>query len=67
MTDEIDNAQDKIDIGLADAIRAARAPGPVIVATGRCLYCDDIVSDTMRWCSVPCRDAWTESAKGGRR
>jgi hypothetical protein len=31
MTDEIDNAQDKIDIGLADAIRAARAPGPMVV------------------------------------
>jgi len=67
MTDEIDNAQAKEEIGLADAIRAARAPGPVIVATGRCLYCDDIVSDTMRWCSVPCRNAWTESAKGLRK
>ena len=67
MTDEIDNAQDKIDIGLADAIRTARAPGPVIVATGRCLWCDEIVSDEARWCSPACRDTWQASAKGGRR
>jgi len=66
MTDEIDNAQDKIDIGLADAIRAARAPGPVIVATGRCLWCDEIVSDEARWCSPACRDTWQASAKGRR-
>jgi len=58
MTDEIDNAQDKIDIGLADAIRAARAPGPVIVATGRCLYCDELVPDEHRWCNAGCRDQW---------
>ena len=39
MTDEIDNAQDKQDIGLADAIRKASQGEPVAKATGVCLYC----------------------------
>ena len=57
--DEIDNAQEKLEIGLADAIRRARLGGPVAVATGRCLYCDEIVPDEHRWCQDSgCRDAW---------
>ncbi len=67
MSDDADMAQEKIDIGLADAIRAARQPGRVIVATGRCLWCDEIVSDEARWCSPACRDTWQASANGGRR
>jgi len=56
--DEIDLAQAKEEIGLADAIRNARMGGPVAVATGRCLWCDDIVSDSARWCGTACRDQW---------
>ena len=58
MVDEVDAAQQKEEIGLADAIRNARMGGPVAVATGRCLWCDEIVSDEARWCSVSCRDMW---------
>ena len=58
--DEIDNAQEKMDIGLADAIRAARQPGPVIVVTGRCLLCDEILGDEQRWCDSYCQDRWTK-------
>jgi hypothetical protein len=56
--DEVDAAQEKIEIGLADAIRHARAGGPVAVATGRCLHCDDITGEAQRWCGPGCRDAW---------
>ena len=55
--DEIDLAQAKEEIGLADAIRNARMGGPVAVATGRCLWCDDVTGEH-RWCSVSCRDQW---------
>lgn len=58
MADEADNAQEKIELGLADAIRAARSPALRIVPTGRCLWCDEILDDEMRWCDVGCRDAW---------
>ena len=58
MADEVDNAQEKAEIGLADAIRHARLGGPVAVATGRCLWCDEITGDTQRWCGAPCRDFW---------
>lgn len=55
--DDADNTQPNIEASLADAIRHARAGGPVAVATGRCLWCDDIV-DEARWCGPICRDAW---------
>lgn len=56
--DEIDQAQEKIEIGLADAIRNARSGKPAAVATGRCLWCDEITSDAQRWCGSSCRDSW---------
>ena len=42
----------------ADAIRNSRMGGPVAVATGRCLWCDDLVPDEARWCGTACRDQW---------
>ena len=41
---------------LAEAINARRPAGPV--PTGRCLWCDEIVGDTMRWCGVECAREW---------
>lgn len=59
MADDVDNAQEKIDLGLADAIRIARSPTHRIVATGRCLHCDEILPDEARWCvGGYCRDQW---------
>lgn len=43
-------------------LAASRKPtGPT--ATGRCLYCDEIVSDDQRWCDGDCRDAWERVRK----
>ncbi len=56
--DEIDNAQARDELGLADAIRNARTPGRVIVATGRCLFCDEILDDVMRWCDSYCQNRY---------
>ena len=56
--DDADNTQPNIEASLADAIRHARAGGPVAVATGRCLHCDDITGDEQRWCGPECRDAY---------
>lgn len=54
--DEADRANDEVERSLAEAARLRKPTGPI--ATGRCLYCDDIVGDTQRWCSVECRDNW---------
>ena len=62
--DEIDNAQDREEIGLADAIRTARQGGPVIVATGRCLLCDDPVSEHQRWCDAACHSRYMREKYG---
>jgi len=60
--DEIDAAQEKEEIGLADAIRHARTGRPVAVATGRCLWCDDVLGDEQRWCNADCRNLWQKTA-----
>lgn len=64
MSDDIDRAQNEVDRLHAEALRARKVEGPS--PTGRCLYCDDIVSDTLRWCDVNCRDNW-EKLRAQRR
>lgn len=51
-------AQARDEIGLADAIRAAREARPAIVATGRCLFCDEILDDVSRWCDSYCTNRY---------
>lgn len=65
MADIADISDERIEKSLQDAIRTASlAKGPE--ATGRCLYCDEIVADTMRWCDAGCRDGWEKDQKRGR-
>lgn len=65
MTDEIDRAADEAERYLSEALRQRKpeAPGP----TGRCLFCDEIVGDTQRFCDAECRDLWGRDQKRGRR
>ena len=58
MSDDIDRAQREVDRLHAEALRVRKASGPV--ATGRCLYCDEILDDEQRWCDSGCRDAWQD-------
>lgn len=59
--DEIDRADAEVERNLAQALRQRRPAGPV--ATGRCLFCDEIVGDQRRWCGVECREAWEREAR----
>lgn len=56
MADEVDRAAQEEEMLLAEAIKARRPAGPA--PTGRCLWCDEIVGDAMRWCDALCRDEW---------
>jgi len=60
MSDDIDRAQNEADRALAESLRARKAVGPA--PTGRCLHCDEIVGDEMRWCDAGCRDAWQKTS-----
>lgn len=62
--DEADRAAQEVERELAEAMRKRRAPGPA--PTGRCLYCDEVVDDQHRWCSVECREGWEKEARRGR-
>jgi hypothetical protein len=56
MSDDIDRAQNEVERSLGEALRVKKPVGPV--ATGRCLFCDEILDDENRWCDSGCRDAW---------
>ena len=56
MADEIDRADQEVELDLARALRKRRPEGPV--ANGYCHFCDEPVADEMRWCDTGCRDAW---------
>jgi len=56
MDDNLDRANDEMATGLAEALRRRKPEGPV--PNGRCLWCDEITSDSQRWCDAHCRDSW---------
>lgn len=62
--DEADRASQEVERELAEAMRLRRPAGPA--PTGRCLYCDEIVEDQRRWCSIECREGWEKEARRGR-
>lgn len=63
MSDNLDVASEREELErtLAQTIRKPEGP----IATGRCLFCDEIVDDGLRWCDNWCRDDW-EDVKAGR-
>ena len=58
--DDIDRANDQAEQLLQMSLnrRLPRGPQP----TGRCLYCDEVVDETRRWCSIDCREGWEKEA-----
>jgi len=66
--DQIDRANELADREREAAIETARrsvaqTPAP----TGRCFYCDEIVDDERRWCSVECARDWEREAEARKR
>ena len=56
MSDNLDIASDREELARTFAQAVRKPVGPV--PTGRCLYCDEIVSDVQRWCDVECAKDW---------
>ena len=61
MDDNLDRANDELEMSLAQALRQRKPEGPM--PTGRCLWCDDITNDFVRWCNADCRDQWESANK----
>jgi hypothetical protein len=57
VSDNLDVASEREELErtLAQTIRKPEGP----IATGRCLYCDDITGEA-RWCGAECRDDWVQ-------
>ena len=62
--DEIDLAQERDYLAAQNAMRMKKPEGPT--ATGRCLYCDEILDDQRRWCDAEHREQWEKEARRGR-
>lgn len=65
MPDELDLASERAEIDRENSLRLRKPAGPQ--PNGRCHFCDEIVSDTARFCGPECRDDWEAEQKRGRR
>lgn len=64
--DDLDRLELREELSAPARIAASRRPvGPV--ATGRCLNCDEIVSDHDRWCDANCRQDWEKQQFADRQ
>jgi hypothetical protein len=63
--DEIDLAQERDFLATQNSMRMRKAEGPA--ATGRCLYCDEILDDTRRWCDAEHREQWQKETRRVQR
>jgi hypothetical protein len=63
--DEIDLAQEREFLATQNSLRMKKPEGPV--ATGRCLYCDEILPDGHRWCDAEHREQWQKEVRRVRR
>lgn len=55
MSDDLDIAAEREELERTFAQSVRKPAGPI--ATGRCLYCDELTGER-RWCDSGCRDAW---------
>lgn len=60
MSDNLDIASEREELERSIAQAVRKPVGPL--ATGKCLYCDE-VSDGRRWCNADCRDGWVLTSR----
>lgn len=64
MSDDIDAANDLILKMIDAGIKKANGEINAHNDTGKCLWCEEPVEDTRRWCSADCRNDY-EKHNGG--
>lgn len=58
MADEVDIAQEQMELEYRYARLAAQHFREEVSATGECLWCGEALEDGRRWCNAECRDSW---------
>lgn len=61
MADDIDNANELVELSLERAIRKSKESKPVATATGSCLWCEEPVEPPRRWCNRECCELWEKN------
>lgn len=61
--DILDIAKEVEEKGLSIAIKSALEQKTVIMATGKCLCCDEPLAPDLRWCDKECLDDWEKEQK----
>lgn len=56
--DDLDRASEREQQARDSAISSAMNKPPEAIAIGRCLDCDEPLSNDLRWCDANCRDNW---------
>ena len=57
MTDVFDIASENEERYTEKARQFRKPEGPK--ATGKCLWCGEVLGDGRRWCTAECRDRWS--------
>ncbi len=55
MSDDIDRANEEIQNRLEETLNSIEAEETPINNTGKCLWCENPLTDTRRWCSKECQ------------
>jgi hypothetical protein len=58
MADIIDDANELVEQSAIASLEEIRNRPPEAKAIGKCLYCEEVVDGTKRWCDGDCRDGW---------
>jgi hypothetical protein len=56
LSDDVDRAENEIEMELAEALRQRKPVGPAPI--GHCHWCGDAVDNGMRWCDHSCEASW---------
>ena len=48
------------------ALRLKHVDTTIPKGTGRCLYCDEPIPDTHRWCDASCRDDYEKQQRAAK-
>lgn len=64
MSDEADIANDYLQQMIDTALANAHNKSIVLPnTTGKCIWCEEVINDDRRWCSVDCRNEYQKHIK----
>ena len=58
--DDADITQERLEREQKARETRISASEPEVLATGLCLWCEEVLTPKKRWCDADCRDSWQQ-------